>query len=372
MDRLRLFLSRWVFSPLQGTTFRTWRRALRENHYAIAPAFWPRALLTTLSAAATSRAARREQREYGDRIAAVRVPDPLFILGHYRSGTTHLHNLLAIDPGHLFVNNYQASFPRTFLTTEGVGSRLGSVLTMRKRPHDNVELDLRVPTEDELALCADTLLSPHMAWHFPHRAPWYDERYLTFESATDEERTRWVESLRTLARKLVVKYGPLRPVFKSPLHTARIPMLLEAFPDARFVHVHRDPYAVFQSTQNMEGKVEPLFRYQFGDPGALEEKILRRYRRMYDAYFRDRAHIAPERLVEVAYESLDREPLETLAGIYRDLGLGGFEQARPAIESYLQTIADYEKNRYPPMPPELRARIADRWRETFDRWGYPR
>lgn len=372
MDLLRLFLSRWVFSPLQGTTLSTWRRALRDNRYAIAPSLWARALVTTLSAAANSRAARRERREYGARIARARVPAPLFILGHYRSGTTHLHNLLAIDPGHMFVNNYQANFPRTFLTTEEVGSRLGSALTMRKRPHDNVELNLRVPTEDELALCADTLLSPHMAWHFPRRARWYDERYLTFESATAEERARWIESLRTLARKLAVKYGPLRPVFKSPLHTARIPLLLEAFPDARFVHVHRDPYTVFQSTRNMERKVEPLFRYQFGAPADLEEKILRRYERMYEAYFRDRERIAPGRLVEIGFDDLDGDPLGTLDGIYRELGLDGFEPARPAIERYLASIADYEKNDYSPMAPELRRRIAERWGETFERWDYPR
>jgi len=371
MDRLRLMLSRWALSPLQGTTLSLWLQALGDNRFAIHPAFWPRALLTTLSAAHNSVAARRERRLWRERIDSAQVVAPLFILGHYRSGTTHLHNLLAVDPRHAFVNNYQASFPRTFLTTEALGGRLGAALTMRKRPHDNVELNLRVPAEEELALCADTLMSPHMAWHFPSRASDYGRRYLTFREATPAERARWIESLRMLARKLTARFGPRRIVFKSPLHTARIPLLLEAFPDARFVHVHRDPYTVFQSTRNMELKVEPLFRYQRSDLSGLDERILERYRSLYDAYLTDSAGLGGDRLVEIAYSELDADPVATLERVYSALDLGSFDAVRDEVGAYLRSIESYQKNSYQPLPEALRARIAARWRVMFERWNYP-
>lgn len=368
-DPIRLFIARWLISPLQGVSFGDWMRVLGENRWAIPPAFWPRALLTTLTSLLNSAQARREQRVYGARIRATRVEAPLFILGHYRSGTTHLHNLFAQDARFAFLNNYQANQPRTFLTTEAVGARLGAGLAIRRRPQDNVRVDLEVPTEDELALCADTFLSPHMGWHFPRRADHYLGRYLTFERASADERQRWVESLRTLARKLTLGRAR-RIVFKSPLHTARIPLLLEAFPDACFVHISRDPFVVFQSTLHMERKVEPLFRYQHSRRDGLEDRILERYRLVYDAYLAGRSQIPPGRLVEVDYDDLDREPLRTLQRIYTDLELPDFELARPAIAAYLETVRGYERNTYPPLQAELRRRIESHWGRYLAELGY--
>ena len=195
-DRLRLFLSRWLFSPLQGATLGVWLQALRDNGFRVHPLLWPRAALTTLMAAGNSFSAGRESARFDEAIASAEVQPPLFVLGHYRSGTTHLHNLLAADGRFGFINNYQSNFPRTFLTTETTGARVGRIFTMRRRPHDRVKLDLEVPTEDELALCSATLMSPHMGWHFPRHRRWYESRYLTFAEATPQERRIWVESLR--------------------------------------------------------------------------------------------------------------------------------------------------------------------------------
>jgi hypothetical protein len=51
----------------------------------------------TLISPLTSLIRRHEDAKYGPKLAGVRVKQPLFILGHWRSGTTHLHNLLATD-----------------------------------------------------------------------------------------------------------------------------------------------------------------------------------------------------------------------------------------------------------------------------------
>lgn len=371
MERLRSLLSRWLFSPLQGATLGNWWRALRDNGFRVAPAYWPRAALTTLTAAHNSLQARRERRRHGEAWEGLELQPPVFVLGHYRSGTTHLHNLLAKDPRFGFPNNYQANFPATFLVTEGTGARIGSLFTMRKRPHDNVRLDLRVPTEDELATCADTLLSTHMGWHFPRRERHY-RRYLTFREADEEERRRWRRSLRRFAAKLALKQGNSRLVLKSPCHTARVALILEAFPDAAFVHVHRNPYDVYRSTLNMELEVEPLFQYQEPDHEGLEERILWRYRTMYEAYLEDRSAIPDGRLVEIAYGELDERPMAVLERVYGALGLPDFEVARPHVSRYLESIADYRKNLYPELEPDAGARIAREWELAFEEWGYPR
>lgn len=44
---------------------------------------------------------------------------------------------------------------------------------------------------------------------------------------------------------------PAPLLIKSPVHTARVRLVLGLFPRARFLYIHRDPYEVFQSAVHM-------------------------------------------------------------------------------------------------------------------------
>lgn len=368
--RLRGFVSRWLVSPLQGTTFRRWLALLAAERPRIDPEYVPRTAITLASSLVSSVQARLEERQYGDRLETVEVREPVFILGHYRSGTTHLQNLLAVDPRLTFPNYYQVSFPSTFLLTEPTGAALGRLLAPRKRPYDDVAIALEAPAEDEVALCAETFLSPHMCWHFPDRSERY-RGYLTIHDAAPSERVRWKRSLRRLAAKLSLK-GEGRPVvFKSPCHTARLPVLLDLFPDARFVHIHRHPYEVFRSTRHMERHVGPLFQFQRRSLDGLDEFILWRYRRMYETFLESRPLVPQGRLTEVAYERLVSDPVGTLRRIYADLGLPEFDSVRPAVESYLHAVRRHRSNDHEDLDAVTRRRVAREWQPFFDEWRYP-
>ena len=117
-ERLKDFIARHVVHPLQGMTFGDWWALLRRHRFAIDRKQWHRALVQTAVSASNSAGARMERWRYGDRIEAARVEAPLFILGHYRSGTTHLHNLLALDPQFAAPTFFQVLNPHTFLSTE--------------------------------------------------------------------------------------------------------------------------------------------------------------------------------------------------------------------------------------------------------------
>jgi hypothetical protein len=369
IDFLRSVLNRSVFISIQGMTLPIWARLLWDNRGRVHPLFWPRALLLTITSLCNTVYAALDAILFGWRVRRVRVPAPLIILGHFRGGTTHLHNLLALDPRFAYPTLFQTMNPDGFLATEALFRLPTHLLLTKHRPQDDVPIDPAVPAEDEVALGIATGLSPYLGWVFPHRQAEYD-RYLTFEEASPAEIRRWKSGLHTFLRKLTWKYD--RPlILKSPPHTARIQLLLELFPDARFVHIHRDPYEVFQSTRRLLTKLPPYFALQIADTHDLDERILRGYERMYGAYFAQRDLIPEGQFHEVAFEDLERRPVETIAAIYRNLRLDGFDRVEPELRRYLASVASYRKNHHPDLPEPLRARIAHRWRRCFEAWGYP-
>ena len=103
-----------------------------------------------------------------------------------------------------------------------------------------------------------------------------------------------------------------------------------------------------------------------------DDRILSVYTEMYDAYFAERELIPEGRLCEVSFEDLERDPLNVVGSIYNALRLPHFEEARPLLETYVKSIADYRKNRHDELAEPLRRRIANEWGRSFDEWGYER
>ncbi len=359
------------FGPrlLGGITVGDWIRLLRDNHFAVAPSCLPRALAISWQSLPNSACRRYEHWRYGRQLREVAIPPPLFLLGHWRQGTTHLHNLLTIDPRFAFANNYQALFPHSFLTTEALVSRLMAAFLPKRRPMDNLEWTMQSPQEDEFALAVASGLSPCLGWVFPQRQEHY-ERYLTFRGASADEVARWRAALLRFLRKLTWKYG--RPlVLKSPPHTCRLRLLLELFPQAKFVHIHRNPYAVFPSTKWTLQVNCALHRLQRARPDYLDDWVLRQYRTMYEVYFEERELIPEGNLVDIGFEELERDPIGQLRRVYKVLRLPEFGQVELALRRYVDSVAGYQKNKFSELSPALRDRIAHEWRPSFEAWDYP-
>ncbi len=361
---------RWLGpGMLGGITFGDWVRLLRDNRFDVAPRSLVRATSITAQSAQNSVMRSVEDWRYGSVVRDAEVLPPVFVLGHWRSGTTHLHNLLAVDERFAFPNNYQALFPHAFLSMESSQSPFIQWFLPARRPMDNVEWTMRSPQEDEFALCITTFMSPCMGWFFPKRRDHYD-RYLTFRDVPEREVAQWQSALVAYLKRLSWKYK--RPlVLKSPPHTGRIRRLLEVFPRAKFVHVHRDPYTVFASTRKM-------LTVNFGmhclqrRPAAedLDEWIIRQYRAMYEAFFEERRLIPPGHYHEVCFEELEADPVGQMERLYAALGFPAFSTTRPALEDYVDGIRGYRKNEFPEMPVGLRRRIAGAWQSCFEEWGY--
>ncbi len=355
---IRLILAQALFHPLEGLTWDLRRQLFREEGKRFPPRYWLKLVLITLQSAWESYFSRRVDRKFGPAIASAAIQPPVFILGHYRSGTTYLHELMSLDPRFASPTRFQAYHPGSFLATERWYAPINDLFMLPRRVQ-----------EDEIALMNLCCRSPYLDWCFPDSGVGYS-KFLTFRQASRDETDLWKRTLRWYLGALSVRYG--KPILlKSPPHTARIGLILEVFPDAKFVHIRRNPFDVFASTVKLLEDLDPVFRLQVRRGPVDEEVVLRTYEEMYDAYFEDLSGVPEGQFTEIAYEDLEVTPVEQLEKIYRDLNLGDFGEVKPAVERYLQSIQGYQKNRHAKLDPATRERIAKRWSRTFKNWGYP-
>jgi|GEM_PF-5298004 len=109
---------------------------------------------------------------------------------------------------------------------------------------------------------------------------------------------------------------------KEVLHAScRIKVLLELFPEARFVHIRRNPYDVFRSTQHWVRTGTSVWALQRPDHGDLEGRTLRQYREVYDVFFEERGLIPGGHFHEIGFEALEADPIGQVRGIYEALAL---------------------------------------------------
>ncbi|MBP8252313.1 MAG: sulfotransferase, partial [Herpetosiphon sp.] len=81
--------------------------------------------------------------------------------------------------------------------------------------------------------------------------------------------------------------------------------------------------------------------------------------------------IPADRLVEVRFEDLERDPANVVKTIYDSLNLPGLNQARAPMQRYLDQLGFYQKNKLS-MDAALASKIEQAWGFAFDAWGYER
>ena len=355
-----------------GMSLGNWLALLARNGFAVDRSLWKDALSVAATATLRTPIGWLAHLVYGGQVAATTIEKPpLFILGHWRSGTTFLHELLSLDERHTSPNTFECIAPNQFLLTE---KRMLPILQKkmpRQRPMDGMEVGLDRPQEDEFALCNMGIPSPYLTIAFPRHPPAFPE-YLDLRTLDEAARERWKNALLEFLQRVTLYRGTQRRlVLKSPTHTARVRTLLELFPGARFVFLVRDPYLVFASTMHMFDALYRTYGLQHPPFPGLEEQVLDTYLRLHAAFEADRNLIPPGQLVALRYEDLVAEPSGVLADLYRVLDLGEYAAVAPAVERQLQALAAYKPNRHA-LPDRVVQLVNDHWGEYIDRYGYQR
>ncbi len=259
-------------------------------------------------------------------------------------------------------------FPNHMILTNWLIRPLLALALPDKRPMDNMKLSVDVPGEQDWAISNLCLMTPYSGAYFPNELVSRYEHMTNFENASDKERSTYVKYIRFYLKKLQYKYPGRQIVLKSPMDTARAKLLYETFPDAKFIHIRRNPYEVFYSTLKLHTKNKDIYPLQ-EDNRNLEEFIFKTYNGMFDIYFEDAKAIPAEQLIEISYEELKEDRMSVMKEIYDHLDLPDFEGVRDDLQKYVDSLKGYKADDY-----ELEVQEKDlvytNLKKTLDLWGY--
>jgi hypothetical protein len=353
---------------LAGGSFLNWMRLVAANG-GVDWRYWIRSLYVSIVALLGAPFRAYENARFATRIAATPIREaPIFILGHWRSGTTHVMRLIARDPAFAVVTFVHTMIPGLYLSSPLFRVILASSLP-KVRPMDNVSVSPDAAEEEEYALGN---LSPYSFYHalsFPKKMREIFDKYVLFEGVERKVIEQWKAIYLHFLKKVTFSSNGKRLLLKNPANTGRIPTLLEMFPDAKFIHVYRNPYVVYSSTMHWLDKELAPTALQDVDEEAVRENALRNYEKLMLRYEEDKALIPDGNLVEVRFEDFEANPLGEVARIYQALGLVLVPEAQQQMQQYLLTVKGYKKNIYR-LDHRTRRELTRRWGFMIRRWGY--
>ena len=296
---------------------------------------------------------------------------PIFLVGHWRSGTTHLHNLLSRDPQFGYIDFGQTAMPWDMIGKKvELGRRIIDSVLPETRGYDNVKLSLDEPQEEEMALGNLNPIGYYNIYYFPQETDEYAKRALFFDGVSDKDRKAFEEAYEFLVRKLSFVEGGKRLLFKNPPSTTRIPMIRKMFPDAKFIHIVRNPYPVYRSSIGKFPRLYNAFAWQDFREVDTHRFTINTYANLMQRYLRDRETIPESNLFETSYEKITEDPLGEIGRIYDAFGIQHRETALDHIGRYVETIKNYQPNEHRMSRAHVEE-IQERWRFSFEHWGYP-
>lgn len=351
-----------------GADLVAWLRTMHRGGYAFGPKQAHLAIIATALSAGHMFLRYAQNSLFRHRIKETPlVDDPVFILGHWRCGTTLLHEYMMLDPRLSCPTTSECFSPCHSLLTDDLLQKYFGWMLPKTRLMDNMSMGWDRPQEDEFAMCLLGAPSPYLRLAFPNNKP-CDEAAYDLDELRPNEKRRWERTFLNFIAALNLRHRK-RLVLKSPPHTCRIPTLLKLFPKARFINIVRNPYTVFASTVNLWKTLHDSQGCQTPTNQGLEEYVLNRYLHFFDRYESTKSLVPAGQLIEIRYEKLVKDPLGQMKSIYESLSLGEFDRLKPVLERYIAANSGYVKNKWK-MNDETLKLIASRWGRAIDFYGY--
>ena len=267
---------------------------------------------------------------------------PIFVVGNWRTGTTFLHQLLALDPQFNYMDVFNVSHPDHFLVSKKYYAAMMTKMMNDTRPMDNVKVGVNEPQEDEYALIKmnDEMVLEKLVFQKGNNF---------FIEETDDfmpkEKESFSESIKLLMRKLQVT-SDKTPIFKNPFHSLRIPFLRQYFPNAKYIHIYRNPIDVVPSSIHMWNIVgrQNILKGKWIEPNV--EVIAKLYNRIILGIRREFKNMNDNSYVEITFENLEKNPIATIKTIYQKLELTFSSDYEKSLLRYCNDLKSYKKNSY--------------------------
>lgn len=291
-------------------------------------------------------------------------PGPVFVLGYYRSGTTHLHYLLECDPQLYTPKWVHVLVPQGFVVSWSFLRLFVIPFMSGSRPMDAMDVGPEYAAEDHFGVnnwcLASTLPGKSV---LPRARPYYD-RFNELVDVSPAELSRWRRYQLAFVRKLQFLAGDRRLLLKSPSHTAHVERLLELFagtPGVKFIHITRHPDKVVRSNVWMHEVFQSIWNLQDVTPREeLEDSLVEEYLRTEQSYLKARDKIPAGNLAEIRIQDLHADPVGEVKRVYRELNL----EYTPAFEArlleYLHATRDFTPNKHYEWTPERARAISDK------------
>lgn len=292
---------------------------------------------------------------------------PVFIIGHWRSGTTYLHDLMSQDPNFSYVSTRQAWAPETFLLMSNkLNQEEIDKIVPTQRAMDNVKVSIDSPAEEEWAV-ANICDSSYHQYYFPKRGK---TDFSSFNNKKQKSiKENWKKAYLRICKKATIAFNGKRLLLKNPANTTKIQWLLEMFPDAKFIHIYRNPYKVYASKTHSAKTWGALMRLQSQSEVESETRILNAYKEHMQFLFDHQTLIPQENFWEIRYEDFIGNEIVELEKIYQQFDLMEFEQAKTYFQTYLDSHRNYKTNKYS-LDEETIAKVYNAWQFTIDKWQY--
>ncbi len=318
----------------------------------------------------------------------VEIKNPVFVVGHARSGTTLVHRLMSKDEGRFSsFNLYELYFPsllqkKVIRAVARFDARfLGSALEKRVRAwedkhyastRDMHKMGLTEPEEDDIIFyysCASGFWMTKMPYMGQVDFYRIDER-------PAPERKRLMDFYKQCLKRQLYLNGTDRiHLSKNPVFSGRVETLIEAFPDARIVVPVRNPHSTIPSLLSL---MSLGYRALDWEP----ERVQRSLRFLADQSYHTYLH--PLRVLErhpetaqaiIDYRDLTENPAQTIERTYEQLGFGMSPEYREVLLAEgkrarkHETAHRYSLEKFGLEPDEIRRELADLF-ETFH-WEEP-
>jgi hypothetical protein len=295
-------------------------------------------------------------------IANVPIEPPIVICGLPRTGTTHLHNLIAADPAIRYLPYWESLEPfpapgeadpqaRRDRCTAGldiVNTSMPEFKRMHEMTVDHAHEEIQILANDISGMLFET------THHLPDYGAHYKSRDQTASYAYLKRSMQAMQWLR----------GGTRWVLKSPQHLEQFPVLFKTFPDATFVVTHRDPVEVIQSMATMISYSSRMM-CDHPDPVKISRYWVDRADDLLNGCLRDRDALPAAQSVDVEFDDFMADEQGTVAAIYALADQPYDERARTAMARF---CSDHPRGRHGGVsyaPTELGLDVS----ELADRFG---